>query len=282
MGADADTAFGTVDSAIGHLVGEKQGLTARIVELTSLISESTVVPPAPSAPQVQAAPEAPAPQPVQAAPPAQAHAPQPPPAQSAPATDTPATHAAAEVPASVEPAVEPKPAPAVASAPPAAPAKPEVPPAAASGAPPAANGAVPAAPPAQVPRQSFDELAFLSAVVGKNDAGARGPRKEPAPVAPKSDGPLVERRSTEPLLKAPVGIVQEENAGESLLAGVENARLETGEHPLAANVPSNTPIVLRPSTTLEQAKTLKCNECGGMNYPTEWYCERCGAELAAL
>lgn len=30
------------------------------------------------------------------------------------------------------------------------------------------------------------------------------------------------------------------------------------------------------------AKTLKCNECGTLNRPTEWYCERCGAELAAL
>jgi uncharacterized OB-fold protein len=29
-------------------------------------------------------------------------------------------------------------------------------------------------------------------------------------------------------------------------------------------------------------KTLKCQECSTMNYPTEWYCERCGAELAAL
>ena len=34
---------------------------------------------------------------------------------------------------------------------------------------------------------------------------------------------------------------------------------------------SNTPI-----------KTLKCQECGTMNYPTEWYCERCGGELASL
>jgi hypothetical protein len=30
------------------------------------------------------------------------------------------------------------------------------------------------------------------------------------------------------------------------------------------------------------AKTLKCGECGSLNRPTEWYCERCGAELAAL
>jgi hypothetical protein len=29
-------------------------------------------------------------------------------------------------------------------------------------------------------------------------------------------------------------------------------------------------------------KTLKCRECGTMNLATEWYCENCGAELAAM
>jgi hypothetical protein len=29
-------------------------------------------------------------------------------------------------------------------------------------------------------------------------------------------------------------------------------------------------------------KTLRCGECGTLNYPTEWYCERCGGELAAM
>ncbi|HSJ63013.1 MAG TPA: hypothetical protein VK922_03795 [Gemmatimonadaceae bacterium] len=41
------------------------------------------------------------------------------------------------------------------------------------------------------------------------------------------------------------------------------------------------PVFLR-DVPAEQTKTLKCQECGTMNYPTEWYCERCGAELAAL
>lgn len=31
-----------------------------------------------------------------------------------------------------------------------------------------------------------------------------------------------------------------------------------------------------------QEKTLRCQDCGAMNYPTEWYCEKCGGELAAL
>lgn len=35
-------------------------------------------------------------------------------------------------------------------------------------------------------------------------------------------------------------------------------------------------------TGSEPAKTLRCTECGTMNFPTEWYCERCGGELAAF
>lgn len=34
--------------------------------------------------------------------------------------------------------------------------------------------------------------------------------------------------------------------------------------------------------TNEPLKTLRCTECGTMNLPTEWYCERCGGELAAF
>jgi len=32
----------------------------------------------------------------------------------------------------------------------------------------------------------------------------------------------------------------------------------------------------------DQLKTLRCTECSTMNLPTEWYCERCGGELAAF
>ncbi len=32
----------------------------------------------------------------------------------------------------------------------------------------------------------------------------------------------------------------------------------------------------------EVEKTLKCRDCGTMNLATEWYCENCGGELAAM
>jgi hypothetical protein len=52
-----------------------------------------------------------------------------------------------------------------------------------------------------------------------------------------------------------------------------------------AATPVPAPIVPEASNAAgdEQGeKTLKCRMCGTMNGPTEWYCEQCGAELAAL
>jgi hypothetical protein len=42
------------------------------------------------------------------------------------------------------------------------------------------------------------------------------------------------------------------------------------------------PVPTPPDSRPEVNKTLKCPECGTANYPTEWYCERCGGELATM
>ncbi len=57
--------------------------------------------------------------------------------------------------------------------------------------------------------------------------------------------------------------------------------------PAAAAAPRTPePVPPSPSTPSKAAsgvaKTLKCGECGTLNRPTEWYCERCGAELAGV
>ena len=46
--------------------------------------------------------------------------------------------------------------------------------------------------------------------------------------------------------------------------------------------PVTVPAVAAPAAPADSAKTLRCAECGTMNYATEWYCERCGGELAVL
>lgn len=36
-----------------------------------------------------------------------------------------------------------------------------------------------------------------------------------------------------------------------------------------------------PADGMGDGKSRKCHDCGTLNFPTEWYCERCGGELAA-
>jgi hypothetical protein len=58
---------------------------------------------------------------------------------------------------------------------------------------------------------------------------------------------------------------------------------ETAAEPESApDVATSTSDAEADSDGQTQAKTLKCAECGELNRPTEWYCERCGAELASL
>jgi hypothetical protein len=59
--------------------------------------------------------------------------------------------------------------------------------------------------------------------------------------------------------------------------------------PTATSAPPRTPepavqtaVSSVSKATAGVAKTLKCGECGTLNRPTEWYCERCGAELAGV
>ena len=124
----------------------------------------------------------------------------------------------------------------------------------ASSVPPSAPSAQTAAPGAP----AFDDLAFLQAVV----------RKEP-PVAPS---PLVDPLRTSSL--------------DYLAPGALSAPRRTPpDESAAVRAPAMTPDSMAAffkDVPTEQVKTLKCQECGTMNYPTEWYCERCGGELAAM
>jgi hypothetical protein len=123
----------------------------------------------------------------------------------------------------------------------------------------------------RTPGGSFDELAFLDTVVSERVV------IEQATSDAESLGAAMAHQATPASLLGGLGGVSD--------SGSQRSQRSSGNddvRPLAANVPANTPIVLRASGSIEQSKTLKCGECGGMNYPTEWYCERCGAELAAL
>lgn len=102
-----------------------------------------------------------------------------------------------------------------------------------------------------LPEPDLDEMEFLRSVAGevsKPAATAPAPSTPPAPTT----APAPTRRST--------------GAGTA-------TKTVTAEPP---------PAMGAIGKTAGMAKTLKCGECGTLNRPTEWYCERCGAELAAL
>jgi hypothetical protein len=129
-----------------------------------------------------------------------------------------------------------------------------------------------------------DELEFLKSVVGSQTNGkghAAPPEPEPEPEpegAPDLSQTLLNRVN-----QANKGIHREDADAASLLSGGGKPVQSPKPQPLAANVTEANPIVLTPAPGgPERHKTLKCAECATMNYPTEWYCERCGAELAAL
>ncbi|HEV8125156.1 MAG TPA: hypothetical protein VGP80_12995 [Gemmatimonadales bacterium] len=101
-----------------------------------------------------------------------------------------------------------------------------------------------------------DELAFLKSVSEDEKGG---------PSARRASGGIARPPET-------LGPPNVSTTGEPPLTTAAHTLEPSGPH---AEIPG------RPSIPTAQ-RTLKCGECGTMNRPTEWYCERCGAELADL
>jgi hypothetical protein len=135
---------------------------------------------------------------------------------------------------------------------------------------------------------NMDELAFLNSVVGNQPPGVQQQPPSAVPPAPQkieleSEGaPDLAESLLDRVNQRSGGTLREDGDADSLLKGVGTPKPGNTQSPLAANVTESNPIELKPQGGAERHKTLKCQECGTMNYPTEWYCERCGAELAAV
>ena len=164
------------------------------------------------------------------------------------------------------------------------------------------------------PATGFDELAFLSSVVEteighlsaqpadlprqrstNNTASAPAPRQSivehdvpldlvipapapaaAAPAAAPASGNSRMGRSATPMISESLSGDEPENT-EMLRASSDESSRGSFDRRLSGSVPAYLKDVSKEAT-----KSLKCQECGTMNYPTEWYCERCGGELAAL
>jgi len=145
-------------------------------------------------------------------------------------------------------------------------------------APPPAAAAPPAPPPAPAPPSPAATTSTTPKPLPKVGPPPRPPvpEEKKAPAATTKVDELAFLKSVTEDDKGLSGAVPPRRASGAQFQPAEAAR------PAPAASPAPSPATARPPEPEEAVRTLKCKECGTMNLPTEWYCENCGAELAAL
>jgi hypothetical protein len=154
------------------------------------------------------------------------------------------------------------------------------------------------------PKRDVDDIAFLRSVLGRSTpysstpapgiaeaptaeaATAPTPAPEPpaeaeaprASTSARASGAITARPSTSAAAAPARQSAPELFATPEIPEGPSGPRGTDDERP---SRPSGTFGQATPRSS-EGVKSLKCQECGTLNYPTEWYCERCGGELAAF
>ena len=143
------------------------------------------------------------------------------------------------------------------------------------------------------------EVGRMEEVLGMIQGRTPEPVPEPAPApAPAPEPPPVPPPAPEPAVAAEAETMSK--GGFDELAFLKSVTEDEKQGPAASKAVGREPYSepLRPMRVSQEVpaipevsadssnpgpqKTLKCGECGVMNFPTEWYCERCGAELASL
>lgn len=139
-----------------------------------------------------------------------------------------------------------------------------------------------------------DDLLSIFDPAGPGDEDSRSDRSSATPsFGPLSftpsgpSGPEPGRPSRPP---PPIGLPAPDQSPRFVRPGGESSarQVETGGGVRAETIrviPDPEPILPDvPADTGNEvvARTLRCAECGAMNRPLEWYCEKCGAELTAV
>ncbi len=143
------------------------------------------------------------------------------------------------------------------------------------------------------PRTSadFDEMEFLKSVVGPNTPQAtptpvkRPPTPSggtPRPQTPPGGTAYPPKREPTPAATPVQRLAEKLEVPAAAAPPAAPAAPAAKQQSLNTSSQSENALGIRSSDAVEQPKTLKCPECGTMNYSSEWYCERCGAELAAI
>jgi hypothetical protein len=115
------------------------------------------------------------------------------------------------------------------------------------------------------------------------------PPPPPLPAEPVAEAPRAAPRATPQRAREPEpGAVDELAFLKSVAdepkpaAGRRTSNPSVGGAPQGSRAVETAPAPSGKAGAPGVAKTLKCGECGTLNRPTEWYCERCGAELAGI
>ena len=170
------------------------------------------------------------------------------------------------------------------------------------------------------PGSPFDDLEFLKSMVDSRASGDHGAvgngatgAKSATPGPPAAPSPAPDAPKDAPRASAPKRVTKESAADLAPAPTPTPASASATQIPIEPTAPPMpTPAAAATKTAVvdksvsqeldavakrdskenlpgylrdvppEQVKTLKCQEWGTLNYPTEWDCERCGAELAAL
>ena len=133
--------------------------------------------------------------------------------------------------------------------------------------------------PAAATKNVEDELAFLRSVTT-----AQPPMKLPTvriekvqlppATTPEPEARQVEQSASRVSAEMQAPVLEEEEPAEELQAAAHMVQMPQEEEPPPPAAPAAPPG--------GKVKVLVCGECGAVNRPTEWYCEKCGAELSAL
>lgn len=146
-----------------------------------------------------------------------------------------------------------------------------------------------------------NEIARLAEVQGLIAGSPKKAEPPPAPAPPPPPEPVAAAPEPEPPAPAPEPVApprpapkaEDEMAFLKSVAPEEEQRkpapaARRGSNPGTGGSGRTEPAAAQTATAAGKpgaagvAKTLKCGECGTLNRPTEWYCERCGAELAGI
>ncbi len=135
------------------------------------------------------------------------------------------------------------------------------------------------APKPRIAPVDVDELAFLRSITGEE-------KETGEPAAPKEPPP---RRVSQPAVPIPAAAAEPAPPPPPPAKPVAEAPPPPPPPPPPEPKPAEAPKAKRaaegaraPEEGGSETRTLVCSECGTKNLPTEWYCEKCGAELSAF